>query len=194
LFEPFFTTKPKGKGTGLGLASAHGFISQSRGDIRVSSALSRGTEFEVLLPAGAPETAVSENDHRQLRFAMAPPPAPARIVLVEDDDAVRQLVAQMLTLDGHTVHAYAGAEDALADADATSLDLLITDVVMPRTTGIALAHEIRTRCDDAKVLLMSGYSDESIDADVLRLPHLSFVQKPFTSSKLTDAVNELLGR
>jgi DNA-binding NtrC family response regulator len=136
---------------------------------------------------------LSETDHHQLRLPVTPPPAAARIVLVEDDDAVRTLVAHMLTLDGHTVRAYPGADDALAETDA-DCDLLITDVVMPRTTGIALAREIHARCEGAKVLLMSGYSDESIDAEVLRLPHLSFVQKPFTSSELNQAVNELLRR
>jgi PAS domain S-box-containing protein len=194
LFEPFFTTKPKGKGTGLGLASAHGFISQSGGDIRVSSTPNRGTEFEILLPAGAPGTAAPATDHRHLPLPAEPRPASARIVLVEDDDIVRALVAQMLALDGHTVHAYSRADEALAEADVISCDVLITDVVMPRTTGVALARQMRERWEDAKVLLMSGYSDESIDAQVLSLPHLSFVQKPFTSAELSEAVNELLRR
>jgi PAS domain S-box-containing protein len=193
LFEPFFTTKPKGQGTGLGLASAHGFVSQSGGEIRVSSTLGVGTCFEILLPQveaanqslepGASVDVVAEEDSLT-----------ATILLVEDDEMVCNLVGRMLTLDGHTVHAFADSDDALASVEGTRFDALITDVVMPNTSGVVLAQEIRRRCTDTKVLLMSGYSGERLDGDVLTDPHVAFIQKPFSPDELASAVDELLRR
>jgi nitrogen-specific signal transduction histidine kinase len=193
LFEPFFTTKPKGQGTGLGLASGHGFVSQSGGEIRVSSTLGVGSAFEILLPhVAAPHQSLEPA--ASIDAAAEEDSLTATIVLVEDNDMVRKLVVRMLTLGGHTVHAFADPDEALAAVGHTPYDALITDVVMPRTSGVVLAQELRRRCCDTKVLLMSGYSGERVDCDVLTDPQVSFIQKPFSRDELAAAVDELLRR
>ncbi|MDX6473572.1 MAG: hypothetical protein QOK22_2388 [Gaiellaceae bacterium] len=193
LFEPFFTTKPKGQGTGLGLASAHGFIKQSGGDIRVSSSVGRGSVFEILLPeAGAHEP--STKAAPEIAGAVESNTQTSRIMLVEDDKLVRKLVGRMLELYGHTVQAFSSAEEAEEALSHTSCDLLITDVVMPGTSGLELTQHVRGRSGNTRVLLMSGYSDESVGSDVLREQYVSFIQKPFTAVELGAAVEELLQR
>jgi DNA-binding NtrC family response regulator len=116
----------------------------------------------------------------------------ATILLVEDDDMVRNLVVRMLTLAGHTVHGFGDPDGALAAIEGTPYDALITDVVMPNTSGVVLAREVRRRCTDTKVLLMSGYSGERLDSEILADPHVAFIQKPFSPDELASAVDELL--
>jgi two-component system cell cycle sensor histidine kinase/response regulator CckA len=181
IFEPFFTTKGD-EGTGLGLATVHTLVSRHGGTIAVKTAAGAGTTFEVSLPAATGE--------RRPEPAAAPPadvrPAPpaARVMLVEDDDAVRQLVGYALRARGCTVIEMANAEDALQylSGTADACDLLISDVVLPRMDGHTLARSARASAAALPVVLMSGYTHVDLPEDV------TFLRKPFTPSELLGAV------
>jgi PAS domain S-box-containing protein len=184
IFEPFFTTKEKGKGTGLGLATAYGIVKQSGGDIRVTSERHVGTTFEILLPA-VREPAAEEAPRRDGR--MAPLPG-ATVLLAEDEDGLRALNARVLEALGYRVLAASNAADApaLLERQPAPPDLLVTDVVMPGASGRELARRLRDRHPGIRVLYVSGYAeDASVDDD-------AFLQKPFTPERLSEKVAELL--
>ncbi|MCS6879829.1 MAG: GAF domain-containing protein [Oscillochloridaceae bacterium] len=190
IFEPFFTTKPRDKGTGLGLAMVHGIVQQSGGFIRFSSRVNHGTTFEIYLPAAteaAPDTPASAPRPDTLRVAGA------TVLLVEDDAAVRQLASQILRRAGFTVLEAGNGHRALqlADQHAASIDLLLTDIVMPEgLNGVQLADAIRARRPNIAVVYMSGYTD---DARIEAAHGERFIQKPFTPEVLIGALNEVLG-
>jgi PAS domain S-box-containing protein len=189
IFDPFYTTKPKGKGTGLGLATAYGIVKQSGGEIHVDTLAGRGTRFDVLLPASDLEPTVET--------PVVVEPTPARgetILLVEDEEIVRMLVESMLTAQGYLVIAESDAERAVVIAAIEHCDLLLTDVVMPNTGGAALADDVIRASPTTKVLFMSGYTDDAIRDDLLHRPNVAFLQKPFSSSELAQAVDQLLRR
>jgi two-component system cell cycle sensor histidine kinase/response regulator CckA len=186
LFEPFFTTKPRGKGTGLGLATVYGIVKQSGGHITVRTTMGQGTRFEVLLPrvegtADAPPVSV-------------PPPALLRgretILLVEDEDGLRQLVAEILEGCGYTVYSAARGVDAIRISERRGISLLVSDVVMPDINGRDLWEQIRSRHPDTRVLFMSGYDDSGRGEGAFN----DFIAKPFTASVLTRRVREVLDR
>lgn len=185
IFEPFFTTKEPGRGTGLGLTSVYGIVKSCGGAIRVESAPGAGTKFEIDLPAadGAAAAQGSEADVPQ-----------ARILLVEDDDAVRLLTRQLLEHFGYKVADAPSAARALemyASADPP-FRLLVTDVSMPEMDGIELVRRLR-RVDPAlRALLFTGYSEELSrhPADLQGVPVLA---KPFSAEALASAVREALG-
>ncbi len=188
IFEPFFTTKEFGRGTGLGLSMVYGIVKQSGGDVRVRTTPARGTTFTVLLPAaGAPQTA-------------APPEtAPAnlqraRVLLVEDDEAVRDFVEEVLRTAGLDVMVAPGPAEALAMAarQSLTLDLLITDLVMPAMSGIELAERLSSLRPGIRVLFISGYPVEDIAARGHRLNGLHCLAKPFTPGQLRQEVRVLL--
>jgi len=182
IFEPFFTTKEPGRGTGLGLTSVYGIVKSCGGAIRVESAPGAGTKFEIDLPA-ADGAAAAQGD--ALR---------ARILLVEDDDAVRLLTRQLLEHFGYEVADAPSAARALemyASADPP-FRLLVTDVSMPEMDGIELVRRLR-RVDPAlRALLFTGYSEELSrhPADLQGVPVLP---KPFSAEALAAAVREALG-
>ncbi len=187
VFEPFFTTKEVGKGTGLGLSSAYGIVAQSGGAITVESAPGRGSTFRVFIPvtegeATLPASARSEPE----------PGALATIVVVEDEEAVRRLVRQVLEAQGYQVLEAASGPDALASVErhGRPVDLLLTDVVMPRMTGRELARRLCERMPDLRVLFMSGYAGEIV-LDAASAPS-AFLQKPFSPDELVQRVQELL--
>ncbi len=190
LFEPFFTTKEQGKGTGLGLATVYGIVKQSAGNIWVDSEPERGATFKILLPRvqdevekAAPETA-----------APAPPEGKETILLVEDEPVVRELCSEVLAQHGYTVLAAGDSEEArrLCESRRGDIDLLLTDVVMPRMGGHELAQRLASLCPQMRVLLMSGYSaDANRNGGVLD-PDLAFLQKPFTPDVLARKVREVL--
>ena len=197
IFEPFFTTKERGKGTGLGLATVDGIVQQSGGRLQVESAPGMGSTFRVFLPARA-EPAPARTD------VASPTPsanrafaaAPATILLVEDEDAVRAVAESALRRRGFTVIAARDGEEALALADAhdAPLDLLLTDVVMPGMSGPQLADCLRVRQPELRVLFASGYTD---DEQVLRgvaTDELAFLPKPFTPEQLAARVNAVLAQ
>jgi PAS domain S-box-containing protein len=192
IFEPFFTTK-QGKGTGLGLASVYGIVHQSNGWIAVSSEPGRGTTFEVYLPlAGAVEA------ERLPDIAAAPPlPPPSRqvtLMVVEDQDPVRRLAAAICTQAGYHVLAAASGFEALEMAAQHSgeIDLLITDVVLPRMNGREVAEQMRALRPGLKVLYTSGYTSDAILERGVVDRGVGFLPKPFTPKTLIARVRELL--
>jgi PAS domain S-box-containing protein len=193
IFEPFFTTKATGKGTGLGLATVYGIVVQSGGFISVKSLVGAGTTFSIHLPQ------VGETVHE---VEEAPPDPPeteprklTRILLVEDDNQVRKLLVSVLETAGYEVVAATDGEHALELATeyaADAIDLLLTDVVMPRLRGGQLAGLLRADRPGLKVLFLSGYSDEAIEHQGVLGVGCAFIQKPCSPKELTRRVRELL--
>jgi len=188
IFEPFFTTKEVGKGTGLGLATVYGIVQQSGGAVRVQSAPGRGAIFTVLFPSVAAEPAPPVGD----RPAIAAQGG-ARLLLVEDEEPVRRVAVEILARDGHTVISAANAAEALAHFERVeTVDLVVTDIVMPGPTGRELAARLRTSQPNIRVLFMSGYAHDSLLDEMLRTPNTSFLQKPFSAQALSAKVREAL--
>jgi PAS domain S-box-containing protein len=191
LFEPFFTTKDPGKGTGLGLSTAYGIVAQSGGRIIVQSAEGVGSSFRVLLPAE--QGAVPKAPGRRGFGAL--PRGSETVLLVEDEQGVRELIRDFLLRCGYTVLEAADPIDAIAlfDAHGDTLHLLITDVVMPRMNGRELAERLLARRPGLVVLYMSGYTDDQVLAH--GVAHgAGFLQKPFTPDVLARKVREVLDR
>jgi hypothetical protein len=185
IFEPFYTTKPVGEGTGLGLAMVFGAIERARGRVWVYSELGRGTTFKIYLPVGdAPQT-TEEPVADELT-----PGGSESILVVEDDELVREVVERTLRRLGYAVTSAALPREAIALARETPFDLLITDVVMPEMTGDALAREIRSDRKDVPVVFMSGYTAGVLDLDIGPLD--VFASKPLTAGRIARAVREAL--
>jgi two-component system, cell cycle sensor histidine kinase and response regulator CckA len=185
LFEPFFTTKSPGAGTGLGLSTVFGVVKQSGGSIFVYSEEGRGTTFKIYLPAAAAQVdAPAATDGAAERGTET-------IMIVEDDESVRDLVRIMLETKGYNVLAAAGAEEAerLCTDD---VDLLLTDVVMPEVNGRALAERLSLTSPSMRILFMSGYSDEAVYRHGEISPNAAFIEKPFTDRTLARKVREVL--
>jgi two-component system cell cycle sensor histidine kinase/response regulator CckA len=189
LFEPFYTTKSAGAGTGLGLATVFGVVKQSGGSIYVYTEEGRGTTFKIYLPAasGAAELAAGPGDRAAERGSET-------VMLVEDDESVRNLVRTMLETKGYRVLAAAGADEAerLCAERAEAVDLLLTDVVMPEVNGRVLAERLAARSPAMRILFMSGYSDEAVYRHGEISPNASFIEKPFTDRTLARKVREVL--
>jgi PAS domain S-box-containing protein len=188
LFEPFFTTKGVGKGTGLGLATCYGIISQSGGDIRVYSELKYGTTFKIYLPRtdAVPEPA----GHAELKRL---PTGAESILVVEDEPAVRELAVLILRERGYQVQESGNAFEALElIRKNVAFDLVLTDVIMPQMSGKALCDQIKSQIPQTKVLLMSGYTDDALAHHGVLDEGLSFLEKPFSPLQLTRKVREVL--
>jgi PAS domain S-box-containing protein len=191
IFDPFFTTKEKGKGTGLGLATVYGIIKQSGGDIQVFSEPGKGTTFKLYLPATCEraEAPAGEASHEE-------PPADggARILVVEDEEALRGLLGEILAKFGYEVTLAANGGEALLLVEEQGLqpDLVITDMVMPGLTGSALSGRLRRKHPGLKVLFMSGYTEDTIIHDGALDPGTPFIQKPFTIRGIAEKVREVL--
>lgn len=189
LFEPFFTTKEPGKGTGLGLSTVHDIVKQNSGSIVVESAPGRGASFSVYLPLakGDPGPAV----------APAAPPDSLRgsetILLVEDDQALRDLLSRMLANFGYTVLVASGGEAALREAARhADIDMLISDVIMPEMHGGTVAKAVRAMRPDVRVLFLSGYAEGMIAPKGVLDPGVQFLSKPFTTRALAQKVRAVL--
>jgi PAS domain S-box-containing protein len=195
VFEPFFTTKPQGKGTGLGLSMVYGFVKQSRGHVRIDSTVGLGTSIGLYLPKA---------DAVGARVAEAEAPAEpqratgeATILLVEDNDEVRYVVARQLKDMGYRVVEAASAAAALtAMREATpGIDLLFSDVVMPGgMSGLDLAREVRKLRPELKVLLTSGFAEESLQGVDRSTEAIGFLGKPYRRHDLARRVRETLKR
>jgi len=189
IFEPFFTTKDIGKGRGLGLAAAYGIIHQSRGHITVDSEPGQGTSFRIYLPrpeeSAAAVTAIESG---------GAPRGNETVLLVEDEPSFRTLARELLEMLGYTVLESKDVSDALriAEQHAGTIHLLITDVVMPRMNGRALAKAVQDFRPAIKVLYMSGYTDNVIVHEGILDPDTPFLQKSLTPSKLARKVREVL--
>jgi PAS domain S-box-containing protein len=189
IFEPFFTTKEVGKGTGLGLATCYGVVKQGGGDIWVRSAPGQGAVFEVVLPRAEGPVHVLDDDAPAL-----PRSGTERVLVVEDEPTVRAGAVRTLQRYGYQVIEAANGDEALAlgQAALTRIDLLLTDVVMPRMSGRQLAEQVRLVKPGVPVLFVSGYTDDAIIRAPSRDQGVSFLQKPFTPVILARAVRELL--
>jgi len=183
LFEPFFTTKPLGKGTGLGLATVYGITKQLGGSVRVESAVGQGTRFEVLLPATDDERDLAPAAH-----STVPEWGRGTLLLVDDDASVRSITGRVLRESGYTVIEASNGEQAMElAASAGTLDLLLTDIIMPGMRGVDLAARLRLSRPELKVLFISGYPDDErfLAED---LGSATLLEKPFTIGALTRAV------
>lgn len=189
IFEPFFTTKEQGEGTGLGLATVHGIVEQSSGAIQVSSEIGKGSAFDVLLPV-AKESEEAEREEA--------PSGETRgsetLLLVEDEEMVRQLVARVLRDLGYEVFETSSGDEALSFVDTLdrSIDLLVTDVVMPGMSGSELAKKLVVKRPHTRVLFMSGYTDEAILHHGVLDGEAEFIGKPFTPQELAHKVRSVL--
>jgi two-component system, cell cycle sensor histidine kinase and response regulator CckA len=189
-FEPFFTTKEPGRGTGLGLPTVLGIVEQSGGRVSVYSEPGVGTTFKVYMPCADIPACVTEAPISASTNEW--PHGHERILLVEDNEAVRRPLAQVLGELGYDVVVAAGPEDAVAVADDVEIDLLVTDVVMPSMNGRQLAESLRPRRPEMHVLYISGYTDDAVIARGLVEPGTAFLQKPFGADKLAEKLRELL--
>jgi PAS domain S-box-containing protein len=191
-FEPFFTTKGRGSGTGLGLATAYGVVTDAGGTISLASQPGEGTTVLVRLPVGTPaaDGAVP---------AAAPAPATGtgqRILVVEDEDGVRDIVCRILTKAGYEVHAAAGPQQALqmCGAGHPPFSMLLSDVIMPGMSGTQLAAELRTDRPSLPVLFMSGYTSGPAPGGQQMQADAPLIHKPFRADQLLHAVHQLLNR
>jgi PAS domain S-box-containing protein len=193
VFEPFFTTKGPGKGTGLGLATVYGIVKQSGGDIQLASERGRGTSFKIYLPL----VAEPASEPGPARSATAPVPrGDETVLLVEDEPEVRDLAREILEASGYTVLQACDPQDAvlMAERHAGPIRLLLTDVIMPRQSGRALAERLRPLRPELQVLYMSGYTNEAIVRHGVLEPDTMFIQKPFTPAALGHKVRAALDR
>jgi PAS domain S-box-containing protein len=188
IFEPFFTTKEVSKGTGLGLSMVFGVVQQSHGSIEVESEPGRGTTFHLYFPA------VDERPEALIETVSSDPRGGETILLVEDEGGVRELAARSLRSRGYHVLAATDGVDALRTIAETAapLDLLLTDVVMPRLGGPELVARLRPRYPDLKVLFMSGYTDDAMVRRGIRDAGAAFLQKPYTPRVLAQKVRDVL--
>ena len=188
LFEPFFTTKEVGKGTGLGLATVYGIVKQSGGHITVESEKGKGTAFRIYLPRAQGE--------RESRTGMAVPRerrGSETVLLVEDEEAVRKLAAAVLRKNGYGVLEAGDGEEALdlLARHPGTIDLAITDVVMPVMSGHEFARRLALESPRTRVIFMSGYTDTAVH-QLIVTSDIPFLQKPFTSGQLLQKVRDLL--
>ncbi len=192
IFEPFFTTKQSGNGTGLGLATVYGIVKQSGGNVWVYSEPGRGTAFKVYLPVAA---AVVTKPH-SVEPMRASASASETILVVEDDNSIREVTCEFLRDAGYKVFAAGTPQEALgiANQNPGEIDLLVTDVVMPRMNGRELAIELTSKWPGLKVLYISGYTGSMIKDGVhgVLSEGLEFLQKPFTRHALTQKIRQIL--
>jgi len=191
IFEPFFTTKEKGKGTGLGLSTVYGIIKQSGGYVFVQSELGRGTAFTIYFPR------VDEPSERNgaNSVSLVAAGGSETILLVEDEESVRQLVRETLESRGYRVLEAANGPAALTLADSVldTIHLVITDVVMPGLSGHQLVQHLLNARPTTKVLYLSGHAEDAVASPSEAGPPKAFLQKPFTLQNLSRKVREVLG-
>jgi PAS domain S-box-containing protein len=189
LFEPFFTTKGSGKGTGLGLSTVFGIVKQSGGSVEVYSETGRGTSVKVYLPRIDQPVSVDPKAEKKKNVRGS-----ETILLVEDDEMVRTLVRETLQRDGYRILDAPGPIEArkMAEQYRQAIQLMITDVVMPKVSGRELAEQLNKKLPDMKVLYMSGYTDNAILNNGVLQKEVAFLQKPFTPAALTEKVRDVL--
>jgi CheY-like chemotaxis protein len=185
--EPFFTTKEAGRGTGLGLSMVHGIAAQSKGAFRLSSELGAGTRAELWLPVALQPAEQREYQHQAVQHGLRS----ARVLLVDDEEIVRQATAEMLADVGYVVaEADCGLSALRAMDDLPAPDIVITDYKMPGMSGVDLARALRAARPSLPVLLITGFASAT-DGALTDLPRLA---KPFTQGELAARVAELLDR
>jgi two-component system, cell cycle sensor histidine kinase and response regulator CckA len=189
IFDPFFTTKELGKGTGLGLATVYGIVKQSGGYIWVYSELGHGTVFKVYLPRVENAAQPVKNDELEGTFG-----GTETILLAEDSASLREMAREYLESVGYTVLEAATGKDALDQAKsfAGTIQLLLTDVVMPGMSGPELAHQIGCLRPGIKIIFTSGYTDDAIIRQGVLDPAIAFIQKPYRPKALARKIREVL--
>jgi signal transduction histidine kinase len=194
IFEPFFTTKAPGIGTGLGLAMVQGVVEQSGGAVELDSEPGRGTQVALLLPFARGAIEVATSPVRQIVSSETRGGAPATLLLVEDEERVRRLSSRTLTRAGYKVLEAEDGQEALevAERHAGTIDLLFTDVVMPRLGGRELAERLREARAGLRVLFTSGYPTHPGDPLSALPAGCNFLAKPFTTAALRESVQEAL--
>jgi two-component system, cell cycle sensor histidine kinase and response regulator CckA len=190
MFDPFFTTKAIGQGTGLGLATVYGIIKQSGGNIWAYSEVGIGTTFKVYLPS-AEGRPVAAGDRRSTGAGAT---GSERVLIAEDEESLRTLATRMLEQRGYSVLAADNAEHALelVEQSPDRIDLLLTDLVMPKMSGRALADSVRERNPGMRVLFMSGYADETVTESGALEQGAAFLEKPFSGEDLAQKVRQTL--
>ena len=191
IFEPFFTTKEVGKGTGLGLATVYGVVKQSGGFVWVESAPGKGATFEIYLPPTSGRALTASDTESRLTPI---PRGSETILVVEDEDDVRDLTCEFLKVSGYSV---LSASNGLAALELLSrysgkIHLVLSDVIMPRMGGAELAERLRMVRPETRVLLMSGYSEYSSGAKDSAAAQIPILQKPFSRPSLVKRVREAL--
>jgi CheY-like chemotaxis protein len=189
VFEPFFTTKHEGAGTGLGLATVYGIITQADGHIRIYSEPGTGTTFTIMLPVTA-EAAAPVVKVKPYQRA----PTGETVLVVEDEPALREVTKRILTRNGYTVITAANGPEALdiARDHPGEIHLLVTDVVMPHMLGKEVAEKMRAVRPDIEVLFMSGYARPVLAAQGRLDPSVALVEKPFSEADLMAMAGRVL--
>jgi two-component system, cell cycle sensor histidine kinase and response regulator CckA len=189
VFEPFFTTKQPGKGTGLGLASVYGIVKQSGGYISVSSELGRGTTFKLYFPRVQGQ--IDSGTTPVHRESMG---GNETILLVEDEAALREITASILRSAGYTVVEADSAIKAiqLADTHSEPIHLLLTDVIMPHMSGVALSKRLTTSIPQLKVIFASGYGGDELAKQLSVATDAVLLSKPFSKTSLLALVHAVL--
>ena len=187
IFEPFFTTKELGKGTGLGLSTVYGVVHQNDGQISVRSTPGEGTSFTFYLPR-ATENASPEASSQKPKSL----PGAGNILLVEDERSLRAMVSGYVRESGYQVYEAADANEALRISQDHSIDLLLTDIVMPGASGTALASTLKASRPQMRVIFMSGYAEHAALQEAMLKPNTLFLQKPFRLSALVAKIHQAL--
>jgi two-component system cell cycle sensor histidine kinase/response regulator CckA len=201
IFEPFFSTKEVGKGTGLGLSTVYGIIKQTGGFVYVDSQEGKGTSFRIFLPrhiveveqptAAAAGVVVQEAAKDQRPADLT---GQGTVLLVEDEDGLRSLNARGLRSRGYTVLEAGNGVEAIEvlDEQGGSIDLVVSDVVMPEMDGPTLLKELRSRNPTLKVIFVSGYAEDAFEKSLPENEQFAFLPKPFTLSQLVAQVKETM--
>ena len=189
VFEPFFTTKPRGKGTGLGLATIYGIVKRAGGYVSVYSEPGWGATFRVYLPVSQAQPTLPARE--------AEPDATKgggeTVLVVEDEEAVRNLVNRILTRSGYRVLQAASGQEAIELLEKEGpIELLLTDVIMPDMSGKELAQRLPAGSEGFKTLYMSGYTDEIVAREGILEAGVAFIQKPFNAGDLAKRVRQVL--
>jgi two-component system, cell cycle sensor histidine kinase and response regulator CckA len=197
IFEPFFTTKEVGAGTGLGLSTVYGILKQTGGFIFVDSTLGKGTNFTILLPRLAADAQVSEGrGGEEAKSKPSDLTGAGTLMLVEDEDAVRMFSARALRNKGYKVIEASSGEQALELLGKLEggLDLLITDIVMPKLDGPTLIKAVRKDRPTLRVICISGYAEDTFRSRLSETANVDFLPKPFTLNQLAAKVKETMSR
>ena len=194
IWEPFFSTKDVGKGTGLGLSTVYGIVKQTGGYIFCDSELGKGTAFRIYLPRHYPKPEAAVESRVEAEPVRADHTGKGRILLVEDEDAVRAFAVRALASRGYTVVEADSGERALEviAADDKGFELIISDVVMPEMDGPTLLRELRKRGIKTKVIFISGYAEDAFEKNLEGQKDFAFLAKPFSLKQLVEKVMEVM--